>query len=182
MARIIRIFLRAKHWQIFILLWGTYLAGQITLIFIIPLGPVAEPKKVGIIAEAIMLPFFVFFMGWIWSLGSYLYSISEWRLNLNFYVFRFAVCFSALFLLSGIPFLLSSTEWELEFIAIPVALFSMCCLLYSILFVAKTLTAVENREAVTSNEHAKYFILVFAFVIGIWIIQPKINRLCAQNS
>lgn len=182
MGRIVKFFLRARHWQIFLLIWGTYIAGQIVITGFFPGGPVEHPWRAGFLSEAVMAPAVMFLMGWIWSMGWFLFSISEWSLNLNIHVFRFAVVFSAIFLLGALPLVLSSTPSELEFVFIPLLLFCMCCLLYTFLFVSKTLASVEKGEALTGNEHALYFLLMFCSIIGVWLIQPKINRLYARES
>ena len=44
-------------------------------------------------------------------------------------------------------------------------------------FVAKTLKTVELQKEVLFSDFAGEFFIVWFFPIGIWIIQPKINKI-----
>jgi hypothetical protein len=58
--------------------------------------------------------------------------------------------------------------------------FSVFCIFYGIYFVAKSLKSVQlGREAELGEYIGEFFLLWFWF-IGVWIIQPKINRLFDQ--
>ena len=62
-------------------------------------------------------------------------------------------------------------------IIVPVHLFAMFCIFYSLYFVAKTFKTVELQRTVTFSDFAGEFFLLWFYPIGIWIIQPKINRM-----
>jgi hypothetical protein len=62
MGAITKFFLQAKHWQIFVLLGGTYLAGQVAILSILPSTSgssdlVLKDLKDSLRGEAAMLPF-----------------------------------------------------------------------------------------------------------------------------
>jgi hypothetical protein len=175
-------FLRAKHWQIFVLVWGAYFVAVAAMIASIPEGPVTKPVRVAFFAEAVISPFLAFFMGWLWSMGSFLSSIAEPSLKLNIHVFRFALIFPTVYLFTAPPFFLSSSSSVVESIELPLHLLALCCLLYAFYFVSKSLVTVEKGGAVTSNDYALTLLLLFFSLIGIWLIQPRINRLYAQNA
>jgi hypothetical protein len=59
----------------------------------------------------------------------------------------------------------------------PVHIFSMFCIFYSMWFTAKTIKSIEFKRAVSFSEFAGEFFLLWFFPIGIWIIQPKINKI-----
>jgi hypothetical protein len=46
-------------------------------------------------------------------------------------------------------------------------------------FAAKTLAKVEYQREVTFNDYFPNFLLIAIPVWGIWILQPKINKLIA---
>jgi hypothetical protein len=48
---------------------------------------------------------------------------------------------------------------------------------YCLYFNAKVLKAVELQKPVTFSEFAGEFFLIWFFPIGIWIIQPRLNKL-----
>ena len=174
-------FLRAKHWQIFVLMWGAYFIGTMALVGSVPEGPVENPLKVGLFTEAAMLPFIACSMGWLWSMGFFLFSISEGSLKLNINYFRFAVIFPTLYLLAGLPFFLSRNHIVENFI-IPIHLLAMICFFYALYFVSKSLVMAEKGEVVTRNDYTLTLFLLFFSLIGIWLIQPRINRLYALRA
>ena len=178
MKKIASFFLRAKHWQVFVLMWGAYFVGTMALVGSIPEGPVENSLKVGLFSEAVMFPFIVCFMGWLWSMGSFLFSISEPSLKLNIHVFRFAIIFPTLYVLTALPLFLSRNS-TVEAIILPLHLLAMFCLIYVCYFDSKSLVIAEKGEAVTFNDYALSLLLVFFSLIGIWLIQPRINRLYA---
>jgi hypothetical protein len=99
---VISFFLRAKHWQTFVLMCGSYFAGQMAIAVSLPEGPLENHAvRVGLLSEALMSPFIVCFMGWLWSIGSFLSSVSAPSLRLDTKFFRFSVVFSALHLLTA---------------------------------------------------------------------------------
>jgi hypothetical protein len=177
-----RFFLRAKHWQVFVLVWGAYFVGQMAMVAVIPEGPVIDhPLRVGLFAEAVMSPFLLFFMGWLWSLGSFLFSTSGSSLRPSIRAFRFAVIFSTLYLFAALPFFLSSGSTATETVILPLHLLALACLTYVFYFDARSLAIAEKGEEATSNDHVLPFFLLFFSLIGIWLIQPRINRLYAHK-
>jgi hypothetical protein len=56
-------------------------------------------------------------------------------------------------------------------------LFSMFCIFHSIYCVAKTVKAAEWGRDVTFNDFIGEFFLCWFFMIGVWILQPKINKI-----
>ena len=62
-------------------------------------------------------------------------------------------------------------------VIIPLHLFSMFCIFYCLYFVAKTFKTVELQREVSFSDFAGEFFLFWFFPIGIWIVQPKINKM-----
>jgi hypothetical protein len=174
-------FLSAKHWQVFVLTWGAYFVGTMVLVGSVPEGPVENPLKVGLFSEVVMLPFVACSMGWLWSMGRFLFSISEPSLKLNIHFFRFAIIFPTLYLLAGLPFFLSRNH-VVETVIIPVHLLALFCIFYAFYFVSKSLLMAEKGEVVTRNDYTLTLLLLFFSLIGIWLLQPRINRLYARRA
>jgi len=65
-------------------------------------------------------------------------------------------------------------------IFVPLHLLSMFCMFYCLYFVAKTIKTVELQRSVTFSEFAKEFFLAWFFPFGIWILQPRINKMIKQ--
>ena len=62
-------------------------------------------------------------------------------------------------------------------IFLPLNLFSTFCIFHNYVFTAKTLKSVELQKKVKFEEYAGDFFCVWFQIIGIWIIQPKINKI-----
>jgi hypothetical protein len=65
----------------------------------------------------------------------------------------------------------------LMIIVFPLHLFSMFCIFYCLYFVAKTFKTVELQREVQFSDFAGEFFLIWFFPVGIWVIQPKINKM-----
>jgi len=59
--------------------------------------------------------------------------------------------------------------------------FAMFCLFYDIYFVSQNLAMVETGKEVTFYDYAGRFFLMWFFPIGVWYIQPRVNRLHARS-
>ncbi len=60
---------------------------------------------------------------------------------------------------------------------IPLHLFAIFCILYSMYFIAKTIKTVELQKEVTFSDFVGEFFMIWFFPIGIWFLQPRINRI-----
>jgi len=67
-------------------------------------------------------------------------------------------------------------------IILPLHLFSMFCIFYSIYFVAKTFKTVELQRKTSFSDFAGEFFLFWFYPIGVWILQPKINKMSEDQS
>jgi hypothetical protein len=50
-------------------------------------------------------------------------------------------------------------------------------MLYSLYFVAKTIKTAELQKECTFKDFTEEFILILFYPIGLWIIQPRINKI-----
>lgn len=64
---------------------------------------------------------------------------------------------------------------------LPLHFFSMFCIVYCLYFNAKALKTVEWQKPVTFSDFAGEIFLIWLFPIGIWVIQPRINKLFDTN-
>jgi len=155
------------------------MAGQIALTTYIatqPLSPEELFKKLTVIIflETLvsMLPWFA----WIWATGSFLSSLQQASLSTNLKIFRLSLVFPLPYIcLFFLVFQSSHPEWFI--VIFPLHLAAMSCIIYLMYFVSKNLSQVEIGRSATFSDCAGYFFLIWFYPIGIWIIQPKINRL-----
>lgn len=123
------------------------------------------------------------FFAWFYSLGTNLFKrlpVTEKMSLTRFRLFLFIPLVYMLFLMLFIFFdAFRGAELGPGIFAliIPLHLFSMFCMFYCLYFNAKVLKAVELQRPVTFNDYAGEFFLLWFFPIGVWFIQPRINRL-----
>lgn len=186
----IKFFLKSKHWQIFALMVGIPILFQIIVLghIIASENPVLNFS----IFPIFMLLFMIVFFGWFWSIGVGLNNFLPQESNLNitkFKIFLLVPFFYVIFLMfSMLSFgVFSDTPtpngmFGISFaIMIPLHLFSMFCMFYIMYFCSKTIKSIElKREAIFSDYVGEFFLLWF-YMIGIWILQPKINKIYVEK-
>ena len=179
---IVSFFLRAKHWQIFFLLVAVSFVGDVAImssIWATPRSP-EDFGKITLLFGAVMVLFMFCFLGWLWSMGSFLTSIVQPTLRLNTGFFHFALIYPALYIFVFLA-LFQSTKPALLAIIFPLHLFAMFCMFYDLYFVSKSLVLAETSKPASFYDYAGAFFLIWFFPIGVWFTQPRINRLYAKR-
>lgn len=184
-----KLFLRAKHWHIFILTFALPFLLQMMLIPLVVAGD--NPLIVLKVTPVSMAFLVVGYFGWFWSIGTGLQSkvpagvkLKVNRFRLFFFIPLVYLVLFLLFIAYGLGgFVESGQEPSSGAVALilavvlPIHFFVMFCLLYCIYFVAKTYKTVELQREVTFPEFAGEFFLFWFYPVGVWIVQPKINRM-----
>lgn len=179
-----RIFLTSKHWQLAGLLLGVPMAMQFIMISAII---AKNDPSIMISATPLMtLLFMGLFFGWFYTLGTQLYKKLPSSATMNLTKFKTFLLIPVAYLLfitvfMAIQFSEISVQGEPGIgsfaLIIPLHLFSMFCIFYCLYFIAKAFKAVEWQKPVTFSDCAGEFFLIWFFPIGIWIIQPRINKI-----
>ncbi|HXN26168.1 MAG TPA: hypothetical protein VN902_03545 [Candidatus Acidoferrales bacterium] len=177
-----RLFVRAKHWQIFLLF---VLLGAISEFPVLGnfAAAVKSPEGYGavlILTEVLTAMAVWCFLLWLWSAGSFLTAVAPAPLRLKKKFFSFTVLFTAIYVPVSIA-LFQSINPKLFVITIPVHLFAVFCMFYNLYFVAEGLVIAEIRKRPSFFDCAGPFFLIWFFLIGVWFIQPRINRLYAEK-
>jgi hypothetical protein len=182
MNGIAALFLRAKHWQIFLLLFGVMLVGDMAMMS--PTAMTAQPGaqlwKISPLFAVMMVLCMGSFLGWLWSMGTFLNSIVQPSLRLATGFFRVALFFPAIYFslfIASFPGFKPSAF----VIIIPLHLFAMFCMLYLLYFVSKSLVLADTGKSASFYDYAGPFFLIWLFPVGVWIIQPRINRLYVER-
>lgn len=66
-------------------------------------------------------------------------------------------------------------------ILITLHLFSIFCIFHSLYFAAKAFKTAELQRRVTFSDFAGEFFMIWFYPIGIWIVQPKVNRMVGNE-
>jgi|AntRauTorckE6833_2_1112554.scaffolds.fasta_scaffold44992_1 hypothetical protein len=61
--------------------------------------------------------------------------------------------------------------------AVLIPLYTIFSFLYLFYFASKALTTAEHGKRISFSEHFGEMILLFTGLLGIWVIQPRINKL-----
>ncbi len=180
-----KFFLTVKHWQLFILQFALPFLLQTILItaFIV----FREPLQVLYFFPFLILLILFNHYGWTYTITVNLYRKLPESVSLRLTHFKFFFFFPAIYLtvLLLSVFLFINSDFSIEeswpFVAIlfiiPLHLFAIFCNFYCLYFTAKTLKSVELEREARFSDYASEFILLWFSIVGIWIIQPRINKI-----
>ncbi|MDX2072104.1 MAG: hypothetical protein SFV55_26960 [Haliscomenobacter sp.] len=192
--------LRAKHWQLFVVIFGIPFLVYLYIVF--QMVSVFSEIDAGAPDPMVIFEPLKYFMGfslismivywvWYWSVGVGLQHKLPDELKLStklFKVFLFlpafyitAVSIFVLSMVSQLSLLVPEQEPHINPIIIavilPIHFFSIFCIFYCIYFVAKSIKTAELQRKVKFSDFVGEFFLVWFFPIGVWILQPTINKL-----
>ena len=145
-----------------------------------------NPGAFFIFFPVVMILYLGLFFGWFYSLGTHLFQRLPATAKMNLTKFKIFLFIPAVYMILLLVFMfglfsnISSGGQPNPIIfafIIPLHLFSMFCIFYCLYFNAKALKTVELQKPVTFSDFAGEFFLIWFFPIGIWIVQPRINRL-----
>ncbi|WP_430411354.1 hypothetical protein [Kordia sp.] len=186
----IHTFLKAKHWQLFIILLGLPLLFQFYIMYTMfsTFGTETNPDPENFIDffqifPLIMIVFMSIFFGWFWSIAIGLQHCIPSTIKMNvtkFKVFFFIPLAYITFIMLHMAGIIATSQEGFEWIyalIIPLHLFSMFCIFHTLYFVSKTIKTAEVQRKVEFSEFLGEFFLLWFYFIGIWIIQPKVNKL-----
>ena len=187
----INLFLKAKHWQLFLLTFGLPIIFHIIMMSSIITKMTSQTNPDPMIMldylkyfPIVMIVFIGTMFGWFWSISIGLQSKlpAELKMNtLRFKIFFFIplvyIFLISLTLIAFFTKTLPNNLGFLGFLIFPLHLFSMFCMFHNLYFTAKTIKTVELQKEVSFSDFAGEFFMIWFYPIGIWIIQPKINQL-----
>ena len=194
----IQTFLRAKHWHLFILLFGIPMLFQFgfmgMLVSEIINNPESDPAFVlDFVNYFIPIMIFVMavFLGWFWSIGVGLQSRIPDDIPMKVGRFKAFIVFPLIYivlLLVYIGFMFNSLISNSEppnpaifMLIFPLHLFAMFCMFHSLYFVAKTIKTAELQRKTTFGDFAGEFFLLWFYPVGIWFVQPRVNKLAKDS-
>jgi len=181
--------LTLKHWQLFGILIGIPILFEFLIIGSFFFGE--GLRNIFFIFPLMMIVSIGLFFGWFYTLGTNLYKKLPPTATMNlkrFKIFLFIpVIYMAILPISmfGIFSTMpsgSTPDSALFALIIPIHFFCMFCMFYCLYFNAKALKTVECQRPLTFSDFAGEFFLIWFFPVGIWILQPRINKLFDTNA
>lgn len=176
-------FLRARPWQLFALFMGLYMLGTI---FGFAADSGASPRLGGasatlIVAEVLLVFWVLCLMVWIGSIGLFLNTLKEPSSRSKTTFFWFALIYPLLYIPVFFALFFSSSTPVSAWLIVPAHLFAAFCILYAMYFASKRLAIAEASRPVTFYDCAGPLFLIWFFPLGVWFVQPRINRLYAKS-
>lgn len=185
----IDLYLKAKHWQLFILTFGIPVVFHIAFMGVVMANVATNPNPdpevmFGVMkfSPLLMILYMAVIFGWYWAMavGLHRHIPNELKLNLTrLKVFLLIPVVYILFFLGAFMTVFGSGQFHPVIFAVifPLHLFSIFCIFYSLYFVAKTFKTAELQRKVSFSDFAGEFLMIWFYPLGIWILQPKINRM-----
>jgi hypothetical protein len=202
-------FLKAKHWQMFILQFGIPVFLQIAMMITIFATLIAnpdpyssEPPQGMFTVMIIFFPLIIIIgagslFAWQWSVGFGLREKLPAGVRMRHGLFRIFMIVPILYFVVALSFMIYGFGHFTDVVRdpdmhtqgpgpgffislaffIPLHLFSIFCLFYNMVFVAKTIKTVELQREATFGEYALEFVLTWFLPVGIWFLQPRINKI-----
>jgi hypothetical protein len=208
----IKLFLKAKHWQLFTIFFALPLIlqfvvmGDIMSIMPFDADSNQDPTelfdslvKVYTWMPIVFLPALFGYTAWFWSISVGFYPKLPDHHKLNLVLFKWMVIASAVLIMymlyvfsTNIPKIFDSivTEQSLAnletliwplLMMIPIGLIGFVCMMYAIYHTAKTIKLMELGDSDKKSEIIGEFVLLWFYYIGVWILQPKINKMISDD-
>ncbi len=174
--------LKIKHWQLFLLVC------VIPLILFLPEIKITNRVLYITIPDSfqfslIVTSLLIFF--WFMNLGNMLHKKLPPSVKMKIGSFRSLLTFCFLYLLLrslALNWINDDPQNLDRFLLVYIGnLIYIICMVYCIWFLAKELKSVELQQSVTFTDFISEFFLIWFFPVGIWVLQPRINKLY-QNS
>jgi len=174
MSGLSRFFLRAKHWQLFLPLMLAFLL-ELPSVFVgsFPFVSLHAAALAAGIARVLTL---IVLYSWMWATGSFLYSRLPQQFRFELPLFYCGIIFPAVYL-SLAPTIAAADNSALAHWKLALKALAIFCSIYDIRCVAASLTSVRTGKSPDFIEYAGPFFQIWFFAIGLWFLQPKINRL-----
>jgi hypothetical protein len=175
-------FVRAKHWQIFLLFVVVFAVAYFPVIDNLT-AALKSPEGSAVtllLTEVATVVAGWCFLLWLWSLGSFLSAVVPAALKPKKRFFLLATVYAAIYVPVSMVFF-HSIDSKLFVATLPLPFLGLLCMFYSLYFVGKSLVMAETGKPAKFYDWAGPAMLLWMCLIGVWIIQPRVNRLYAQK-
>lgn len=174
-----RILLRLKHWQLFLLTWG--------LPILMNFFTFSNPGLIIKLFPVMMIVFAIGIFGWVWAISTELQTKLPTDVKLNVGQFKILFLIPIVYIL-GLTIRMSYNFYGGQSgqgddiggvigLIIFLHLLSMVCIFLGLRFAAKTMKSVELGRMAKFGDYAGEFFLIWFSPIGVWVLQPRLNKL-----
>ena len=183
-------FIKSKHWQVFLLFLVTFIVVQI--IFVLTLSYSEDTIFTGFLTGIGAAGSYALLLSWYYFLIRGLNKkIKDKSLKTMKKGIWFIICYPTLylflfFLVFPTGFVITtedSSQFSLIWMMVifPFHILAIFCFYYLLFLTAKTIKVADKQRKATFVEFAGEFFLLWFFPIGIWFLQPEINKIASQK-
>ena len=135
---------------------------------------------IGILASAVQ-------WAWFWATGIILQNKLPSELKQNTTLFKIFFFYPIIYTPLLLTYFMTTIVYHESVIGrfliiIPFQLFSIFSMFYCMYFIAKTIKTVELQRYVYFSDYIAEIIMIWFFPIGIWFLQPKINKMITEKT
>jgi len=158
-----QLMIRIKPWALFLILVCPAMIASI----------VSEPGEYSVLEILANIIGTIIYFFWLWSINDYVRRATEIRGDIFF-----TVCLGFVFLCFVVfnLYALFNEISNLEYSSIASAIV-LSLTVYCIVVTSRRLKSFELSRKAAFAEYFKDFVLLLIFPIGIWFLQPRINKL-----
>lgn len=173
------LFLKMKAWQLFVLLFGS-------IFLVMALGTIVDdPRWIIIIVMGWMLIFMAVFTGWVWTIGAYANRWVPAEIRPISRRFRMGLAYASVYM-ALFPLWVffapgGKDSGGLFAVIFLFHILAIACMFYALYFATKNLVMAERKQSVGFYEFAGLMFLVWMYPIGVWFIQPRVNRMLEEH-
>ncbi|MGF1638744.1 MAG: hypothetical protein ACFCUU_16840 [Cyclobacteriaceae bacterium] len=179
-------FLKAKHWQIFLIVIGIPVLIEI-IEGLTVLSSDNEANAFRTILKLLLMVPLIALYSWLYAVGSLMQNRINSLLDTKSSYFPFLIYTSAI--AAFLSLILALFYWQqllmasaFIYVGFGVVVFmSVATLFLAVSFVAKTLVMAERNAEVRSSDFYGEYVMILFFFIGIWLLQPRVNELYEQE-
>lgn len=194
--------LKAKHWQLFIIVVGVPVVIQcFFMAYVFSQISHNNPPDPFMVFSA--MPFiFIFYLvsavilfGWYYAIVIKMDTLIPTPLKINmrrFKIFFFIPIIYFVIIISIVIFVFTQIEpghgkppvgpmIAMVFLVIPFHLFSLFCIGHTFYCVGKSIKLAELQRQVKFEDYAGEFFLAWFYLVGFWILQPRLNKLASEK-
>jgi len=160
--------LKLRAWELFLLMMIPVLAS-----FLI------SPETNPLILSLLNILFLIMIIGWLYSIGIVFNNMLCEELRKTDILFKINTVYSLTYI--GTLFLniasLQTKMFDESSFTIVFSIYFIFSWFHCFYFASKALVMYEKDRNIDLENHSKEFFLLIVFAIGIWFLQPRINKL-----
>lgn len=167
--------LTLKHWQLFCLYLGMWVLGWI-------LQSLLGLKHFSYVWSFPLFLSYAFFTHWLLAAALRLHSLIPPQIEMNLLAFKWIALLPLLFqVLLNLLFALFISDKrhgdQGTVIVLAYLLLLPFCCIWAWLFLAQSIAIVRRQREVGLDDYIGWFIMIFFFPLGVWVLQPTIQEL-----